>query len=134
MRAAHRGIDLEATGRGASPGERLPCPMCQGAIGRACGQCKGGGWIRVGKEKEAKADDGMPAELVETVGGLVNAWSWIEHDGMDGFVEMDRRITGRRRRLDEEFPRWLVSLRGELNRLEFEDDVAEALKDAKARK
>ncbi len=110
-----------------------PCEACQS---KGCERCAGTGWVI------ADADVRAGAERSRAPSALANAWPWvgelamamfgIERDGLDGWLVLQRGM-GETRELDLDFGRRLASLCGELDRLEREDDLAEALSDSRRR-
>jgi hypothetical protein len=102
----------------------VQCPACAGRIGiAACGQCAGAGWIEAASRQSAEEDSFEMPEALHPWAEFVRAWSMVERFGVQGWL----MLTGRRaRELDPDFGQTLAALGSELERLEFEDDVARA--------
>jgi hypothetical protein len=71
----------------------------------------------------------MSTELLEAAGEFVNAWACIEKYGVAGWIAM----RGDGFTPDELLEEALAVFNGELQRLEFEEDVRRAMDDAKER-
>lgn len=71
----------------------------------------------------------MPAELAESMALFFPAYGAIKRLGVDGWL----RLSGPGARPDPDLLQLVLVMDCELERLEFEDDVADALKEAKAR-
>ena len=82
-----------------------------------------------GAGEDGGPSDLMPGTLAESVGEFVAAWAGVERHGVQGWI-----VVCGGGELADEFGDALAVFCGELNRLEFEDDVARALAEAEERK
>lgn len=110
---------------------RVPCKACEG-LGGGCQTCGGVG--HVAEDAQGNGKDGPPRdELPAQVAEIVMAWAEIEQRGVEGFAAMARE-SGERRELSEVCVDSVRVLGAEVNRLEFEREVDEALEEARRRK
>lgn len=109
-----------------------PCEQCQG---KGCEPCGGSGWVTAeSKGKDEPGSGRTLAEMWPYVSELVAAMLAMESEstGVAGFVAA-ARAAGETRRLHPEAMRWIGIMRGELAKLEFEDDIQDALAESRRR-
>ncbi len=97
---------------------------CGGKSGGGCAACEGTGLVRDPAAADATE---MPAGLWAEVGEFVAAYAAIKRLGVDGWIAM-----GGAGPLgpDPDLLARVVSFDAELDRLEFEDEVADAMAEA----
>lgn len=125
LKEAHRGINIDKP-------VREPCPECGIQTGRSCAVCDGRGGVL--RDADAPPDRLEP-EVGKCVGEFLAAWAAVRRYGLEAFIRtMPPGTDGSPAEVDPLFTESLMVMDAEMDRLEFEQDVAEALEEAKARR